>query len=162
MRKLKAVPLTQADFSPFGDVVEATGDGEQISINEGHCTRFHDLANVTKDSRLSVNIFRVKARACPIRLNQMERHPKSSQMFMPLGGTPYLVVVAPKGAFDADQIRAFLAAPGQGVNYHAGTWHHYCLTLEGASDFLVLDYADLEGNCDVIDLPETLEIIPLR
>lgn len=159
MKQLTPEPLTAAAFAPYGDVVDASSARTQRLINEGHTTRFHDLTDVTAAGRLTVNIFRSEARDLPVTLHQMERHPKACQMFMPLSGHPYLVVVAAKGDFDAGNIRAFLAGPDQGVNYHAGTWHHYSLALKGQSDFLVLDYADIEDNCDVRDLSDSIIIL---
>ncbi len=165
MKILRAAPLTATAFAPFGDLVAATPDQNQRQINEGHTTRFHDLAHiqsVADGSRLTINIFRTTARELPLTLHQMERHPKSSQLFMPLGPAPYLVVVAPAGDFDGENIQAFIAAAGQGVNYHAGVWHHYSLALPGLksqqSDFLVVDYADLQDNCDIMELPEPVQV----
>lgn len=84
----------------------------------------------------------------------MERHPLSSQLFFPLGDNPYLVVVAPQGEFDPQDIRAFVAQPNQGVNYHPGVWHHYSLALNEPSDFLVIDRLSPgergNENCDEI------------
>ncbi|TDA86513.1 ureidoglycolate lyase, partial [Halomonas marinisediminis] len=86
-----------------------------------------------------ISLFRSTPLAQPISLRIMERHPLGSQAFYPLSPRPYLVVVAPPGDFDADKVKAFLAQPGQGVNYHKGVWHHFCLALEDVSDFLVID-----------------------
>ncbi|MFT4799045.1 MAG: ureidoglycolate lyase, partial [Candidatus Azotimanducaceae bacterium] len=88
----------------------------------------------------------------------MERHPLSSQAFMPLSGHPFLVVVAAPGELDPAGITAFLASPQQGVNYHAGTWHHYCLALESTSDFLVVDRIADDENCDEVQLKEPLTL----
>ncbi|SDD37669.1 ureidoglycolate lyase [Kordiimonas lacus] len=150
MRTLKAEPLTPDAFAPFGDVIEASADARQISINYGNTTRFHDLAQLalTADGgKAGVSIFRSSPLDGPITVKVMEYHPKSSQAFVPLSGRPYLVVVAPKGPFDASKMRAFLAGPGQGVNYHAGTWHHFSLALEDVSDFLVIDRIADDDNC---------------
>ena len=38
------------------------------------------------------------------------------------------------------------------VNYHAGTWHHPLLALDGISDFLVIDRAGPGNNCDEVEL----------
>ena len=84
----------------------------------------------------------------------MERHPLSSQTFIPLGNSNYLVVVAPAGDLSVDNIQSFLAAPDQGVNYHPGTWHHYSLALNETSDFLVIDRDGPEDNCDEVALTE--------
>lgn len=156
-RLVKPRPLTKTTFARFGDVIE-TGDAETRTINEGHTTRFHDLAqlNLTHaGGQPSVNIFRSKPIALPLRLSLMERHPLSSQAFYPLGEARFLVVVAPAGDLVPENIEAFLAAPGQGVNYHAGTWHHYCIALDQVTDFLVIDRNAEDVNCDEIRLDET-------
>ena len=98
-----------------------------LSINEGNTQRFHDLAHLdllSDNGKPSVNIFRSTPLASPITLRLMERHPKSSQTFFPLGDKPYLVVVAPPGELDMDKAETFLLQPDQGVSYHRGTWHH--------------------------------------
>lgn len=150
MRTLKTEPLTQDAFAPFGDVIEASDKAERRLINYGNTTRFHDLAAIdvmADGGRAGVNIFRSAPLKMPITVEVMEYHPKSSQAFVPLSGHPFLVVVAPKGPFDASKLRAFIASPGQGVNYHAGTWHHFSLALEGVSDFLVIDRVADDENC---------------
>ncbi len=150
MRTIKPEPLTREAFAPFGDVIEASDDAERQVINYGNTTRFHDLAaiDVIADSaKAGVSIFRSTPLELPITIEVMEYHPKSSQAFVPLSGNPYLVVVAPKGAFDASKIRVFVASGQQGVNYHAGTWHHFSLALEGVSDFLVIDRIADDDNC---------------
>ena len=104
------------------------------------------------EGRAILNIFRSKPVQDGFALRVIERHPLGSQAFMPLSPYPYAVVVAPPGDFDPTALRAFLASPAQGVNYHAGTWHHYCLALEGESDFLVVDREGPGDNCDEIQL----------
>jgi ureidoglycolate lyase len=68
------------------------------------------------------------------------------------------VVVAPKGEFDLNALEVFIATAEQGVNYHAGTWHHYCLALHQISDFMVIDRGGEGDNCDVITLDGSLKI----
>jgi len=152
MRTLKPEPLTAEAFAPYGDVIEATAAAKMIRINEGNTTRFHDLMKLDvapHGGEACVSIFRSTPLPTPIIIKMMEYHPLGSQAFMPLGREPYLVVVAKAGDFNASNIRAFLAQPGQGVNYHKGTWHHYCLALNTESDFLVIDRKgakDKEGD----------------
>lgn len=159
LRILTPLALTSTNFSPFGDVVEARGLSK--SINYGETERYHDLAAIDVSARggqTLVNIFRTTPLPLPIKIEIMERHPLSSQLFMPLSGNPYLVVVAPKGKFDENQIKVFLASPNQGVNYHAGTWHHYSLALNNASDFLVVDRGGDGDNCDEVELVAPITI----
>jgi ureidoglycolate lyase len=140
-RALTPVPLSAEAFAPFGDVIE-TKEAERFLINEGTTTRFHDLAKVETgaDGHTLINIFRGQLRARPIEIKMMENHPLGSQAFAPLRRAAYLVVVAPAGAPPGpDDLVAFRAAGEQGVNYHAGVWHHPLLVLEADHDFLVID-----------------------
>lgn len=144
-------PLTAAAFAPFGDVIEAGPGVPSFPINAGNTLRFHDLARIEPgpEGRAILSIFRGQARAIPFPVEMMERHPLASQAFVPLAPRPYLVVVAPPGpAPTGADLKAFLAAPGQGVNYAPGVWHHPLLALEAESDFLVVDRAGPGANCD--------------
>lgn len=140
---LRVEPLTAEAFAPFGNVIEATDAARQMQINAGFATRFHDLAKVdlgNDDGRTLINIFRAQPRSLPMALTLLERHPLGSQAFVPLVPQPYLVVVAPGDAQpDLANIRCFLATGAQGVNYARATWHHPLLSLQGVSDFLVVD-----------------------
>jgi len=154
---IKPVPLTANAFAPYGEVIEASAGAEQKIINHGNSIRYHDLARldlVAGGGRPSVNIFRSTPLPRPVNIRVMERHPLSSQLFFPLCPRPYLVVVAAKGAFETGNIRAFVAEPGQGVNYHAGVWHHYCLALRESADFLVIDRLGPGENCEEVTLDD--------
>ncbi|QPG60444.2 ureidoglycolate lyase [Shewanella eurypsychrophilus] len=154
-------PLTQAAFSAYGDVIEATADSNNFAINDGLTQRYHDLANVDvsdNNGRTLISIFRSQPLAQPISIGMMERHPQGSQAFIPMGQNAYLVVVAPAGELDVSHIEVFIANSDQGVNYHKGTWHHFCLALGGESDFLVVDRGGEGDNCDVVKLDGSLLI----
>ncbi|MZR31323.1 ureidoglycolate lyase [Sneathiella litorea] len=147
---LKIEPLTREAFAPFGDVIETEG-AENFPINNGSTIRFHDLASVETDlnGRVLVNIFRATPLDYPLTIRLVERHPKGSQAFVPLNNRPYLVLVAPKGeTVRPEDLRAFKANGKQGVNYHAGVWHHPVLALNEVSDFLVIDRGGEGANCD--------------
>lgn len=153
--------LTAEAFAPFGDVIEINPSKPNFSINYGNTQRFHDLAKVDVGNgggRPGISIFRSKPLPTPIQISLLERHPLSSQAFIPLSPNPYLVVVAPPGDLNEDAIRIFVAQSGQGVNYHAGTWHHFCLALETESDFLVVDRIGQGQNCDETHLKKPFAI----
>lgn len=153
MRILTPEPLTAEAFAPFGDVIEPSV-ATATPINYGWTTRFDALADVAVgDGRAIISIFRSKPLTPPV-LKVFERHPLGSQAFMPLQGRPFLVAVAPRGPFDAAQVRVFRAAATQGVNYARGTWHHFLLALEAESDFLVVDREGPGENLDEVELPE--------
>jgi ureidoglycolate lyase len=154
-------PLTKDAFTVFGDVIEANSEANNFAINDGFTQRYHDLAKIDVNDNNGhplINIFRSTPLVQPIAIKMMERHPKGSQAFIPMGSNDYLVVVAPAGEFDVNSIKVFLAKSYQGVNYHKGTWHHFCLALGGESDFLVVDRGGEGDNCDVLELDGSLVI----
>jgi len=157
-RPLRIEALTREAFAPFGDVIEAASAAQTYAINAGTTTRFHDLAQIDTDrsgGRPVLSVFRAQPRELPFAISMLERHPLGSQAFVPLSPRPYLVVVATEPSAVP---RAFLAHDGQGVNYHAGTWHHPLLALEAVSDFLVIDRAGPGNNCDEVELSETFTV----
>lgn len=153
MRALRPKPLTAEAFARFGDVIEARGASRLI--NESHAKRYHDLAGLdllADGGRPIVSIFHSTPPAYPFAIREMERHPKSTQAFMPLSGRPFLVVAAPPGVFDESAIEAFVASPEQGINLHKGVWHHFNLALEAESAFLVIDRDAADENTDAVKL----------
>jgi ureidoglycolate lyase len=154
MHALKVEPLTREAFAAFGDVLEPAGAETVYEINAGTAQRFHALARVDiagEDGQAVISLFRAQPRALPFVVAALERHPLGSQAFMPLGTSPYLVVVATDPAATP---RAFLARAGQGVSFRRGTWHHALLALGRESDFLVVDREGSAPNCDEVALPQ--------
>lgn len=161
VRALTPKPLTKQNFSVYGDVIEVDEEAHNFAINNGYTQRYHDLASVDVNDNQGhaiISIFRSKPLNQPITIEMMERHPHGSQAFIPMGENPYLIVVAPKGEFNESKIEVFIANSNQGVNYHKGTWHHFCLALGSESDFLVVDRGGNGDNCDVLELNGSLVI----
>lgn len=156
MASLVFETLTAAAFAPFGDVLEAR-EGNFFHINAGMVERYHDLATVDVlggNGRAGISVMRATPYALPMRAAFLERHPLSSQAFMPLTPTHFLVVVAPPGPeVKLADVRAFVCRPGQGVNYAPGVWHHMLLATEPC-DFLIVDRIGAGPNCDEFYFPE--------
>jgi ureidoglycolate lyase len=159
MRELTPEPLTAEAFAPFGRVIEASDSAVRLDINHGHAVRYDRLAEIDvadEGGAGAISLFRARPLAEPV-LRMFERHPLGSQTFMPLGRRPYLVAVAPAGAFDAAAVRLFDAEGDQGVHYAKGVWHHFLFVLD-ESDFLVIDRAGPGDNCEEIALAPGDEI----
>lgn len=148
-RELAIEPLCAAAFAPFGEVVEAADSAARI--NQGTASASADLATIdvgAQGGQPRVSIYRAEARVWPLAIAMLERHPLCSQLFMPLSGDPFVIVVAPPGMVPARAaVRAFVTSGRQGVNFRRGTWHHPLIAL-AAGDFLVLDRAGPGENCD--------------
>lgn len=164
MTVLVAEPLTTAAFAPFGDVI-ATDGARHFPINAGTCERFHDLARIdvaADGGRPLISIARAQPVRPPLPLRLVERHPLGSQVFLPLTPARFLVVVAlPVAAPGPSDLRAFLAAPGQGVNYARHTWHHPLLALDEVTDFLIVDRGGDGTNLEEHALPEGAIILTM-
>jgi ureidoglycolate lyase len=149
-------PLESNAFSAFGDVIDV-GLGSLISINDGTTLRHDNLANIDVaegGGRPVVSIFESKPFGFPLEIKMLERHPLSSQAFIPLDGHPYFVVVAPPGeSVDPAEVRIFFAEGTQGVNFRRALWHHPAIVTQ-AMRFLVIDRGVDEPNCDLLDLPQ--------
>src|SRR5919204_635789 len=127
--KIIAEPLTEKAFAPYGDVLAAPAEFGRAYFDEGlHTSR------ASARPSLAVSLVRPLPRL-PLEATVMERHEFSSQSFLPLDVSRWIVVVAPPaadGGPDSARAVAFLVGPGQGITYHANTWDHP-LTIFGCA-----------------------------
>lgn len=139
MPQIIAQPLTPEAFAPFGDLLDTEGAPDRL-INAGKCGRYHDRARLDfgPGGRAGISLFDAEPRALPYVLDMVERHPEGSQAFLPMHRNPWLVIVAEAGDTPGP-VHAFLAAPGQGVNLHRGTWHGVLTPLAAPGLFAVVD-----------------------
>ncbi|MGB3316768.1 MAG: ureidoglycolate lyase [Albidovulum sp.] len=138
--RVQTEPLTSSAFAPFGDILDASGDPDRI-INQGLCGRYHDRARLDfgPGGRAGISVFRAETRALPYRLEMVERHPEGSQAFLPMSMDPFLVITAPDEGGMPGCPRAFVTAPGQGINLHRNIWHGVLTPLSGPGLFAVID-----------------------
>ncbi|PYM28962.1 MAG: ureidoglycolate hydrolase [Candidatus Rokuibacteriota bacterium] len=137
--RIIAESLTEKAFAPYGDLLAAPAEFGRAYFDEGLRT-----SRATAWPSLSVSHVRPLP-SLPLEARVMERHEFSSQSFLPLDVARWLVVVAPAGADggpDPSRAVAFLAGPGQGVTYHAGTWHHPLTILDRPARFAVVMWRD--------------------
>ena len=159
---LKPVPLSRERFAAYGDVIE-TAEADRAAMNASRFERFDDQCTIdlAGDGRLAVSIARCRvATTLPYRFDTIERHPLGSQAFVPLSRASMIIVVAPPGEeVDPADLRAFVSNGRQGINYHRGTWHMPLIGFEAGQEFLVIDRAPGEPNCEeqVLDEPVLLE-----
>jgi ureidoglycolate lyase len=156
---IRTEPLTQAAFAPFGDVLDTNGDPDRI-INAGLCGRWHDRARLDfgPDGRAGISIFRSETRTLPYLLDLVERHPLGSQAFLPMTQDPFLVIVAEDDVGTPGRIRAFLTAPGQGINILRNIWHGVLTPLAAPGLFAVIDRIGPGNNLQEYRLPTPVTV----
>jgi ureidoglycolate lyase len=155
--KVTARPLTAESFAPFGQVLQASGFAP-VRIE-----RAASLDNRRgEQAQPNLTIVRYAPKALPLQASLWERHPHSTQSFVPMAVSRYLVLVCPPaddGAPDIARMTAFVAAPGQGVSYDAGTWHHGMAPLDTPGLFANLIWQDgSAGDCEFHQSPLVAEV----
>jgi ureidoglycolate lyase len=159
---LRARPLVPEGFAPYGEVFAAAGGATRL-VNDGRALRHDGLVRLEHgtDTRLpTLAAYRVEASAPPFAAEVFERHPDSSQVFLPLDVSRYLVAVAPatpEGWPDLDRAEAFVAGCGVGVHYWAGVWHVPLVALDRAGAFAMLMWET--GAADTVEHRLTLPLL---
>ena len=138
---IKPIKINRSNFSTYGDLISAN-DINPMDINSGYAKRFDNLTdlNTTKDGgKTIVSIFSALKRAFPMTVDMMEKHPLSSQAFIPMKETTFLCFVAPPGELpEINKIQSFIIPPKMGINYKPGIWHFPLISTEN-TNFLVID-----------------------
>ena len=81
----------------FGDFINPYSV-ESTNINMNTTKSYFDLANIEidgEDKRVRLNLFEAKKRIFPLKIDMLENHPFSSQVFLPLGNHPFIVIACP-------------------------------------------------------------------
>lgn len=166
MTSIRAIPLSVDAFAPFGHVVSA-GLQAGKSANQGTALRFDFCAPVTSTrpaARGNLAVFRSTKKTLPFEVKLLEKHPCSTQAFLPMVCARFLVVVAPAvgdvvgAAPDVDRVVAFVCGPGQGISYAPGVWHHPIIALDADADFAMLAYED-GSAADCVEHPLSSSIL---
>ncbi len=160
-RTITATALTRDAFAPFGEVIQTEG-ANRYPINNGMCERYHDLAAIETagpGARPAISIFRGSPYELPLKLTMVERHPFGSQAFIPLSPRPFLVVVCEDTDAGPGRPVAFVAAPGQGVNYPRKRWHGVLTPIGQPQDFAVVDRAGDGTNLEEFHFDEPWTVI---
>jgi ureidoglycolate lyase len=156
MRRIACTPLTAAAFAPFGQVIERPTEFSRIYFSEA-------LLNGRSDAKPSLSLSKGRPLVGSLlEATKMERHEFSSQSFVPIDVSRYLVIVAPHGADgkpDSTHLQAFLARGDQGVTYGMNVWHHPMTVLDRPSMFAVFMWLDGgRGDEEFVDLPAPIAI----
>lgn len=143
---ITAEPVTAEAFARFGAVLGLEGQ-ERLPINLYERVDVFRPAPIHADTEIEWLLTRTGIRE--FRLRFLERHAKLGQAFIPLGGAPFLAVMAPADAreengFPAfDEIRAFIVPGDRGIQINAGVWHEPPFGLVEDSLQLLTSHQDL-------------------
>jgi ureidoglycolate lyase len=149
MLRISPEQISVEAFAPFGHLLEP---GSAVQTEAGRAS-----------TRTIIERKQVLAPSSPHVVDMVERHPHDSQAFLPLGGSPFLVVVCPNkpdGMPDSRGIRVFKVPGSIGIQYRPGTWHADMTALSGDREMVVImdrDYGD--GDFEGHRLDEPVEVL---
>jgi ureidoglycolate lyase len=147
LRTIKAEPLTREAFAPFGDVLSMEGL-RRLPI-ELYGDRIDVYRPALFESDQPVEFLLTRSKLREFRIIFIERHLELTQSFIPLGGHPFIAVVARPNAREEDgipaldEIHAFFVPGDTGINIHRGTWHEVPLPLVDGALMLVTSHQAL-------------------
>ncbi len=165
LTRIVALPLSPDLFRKYGAVL--TTDSETgRSVNEGRGIRIdRDLPlrhgrNATKPS---FAIYRIGASSLPVRIVTLERHPLSSQVFVPMAAGRFLVAVAlpdASGKPKLSTLAAFEGTGGQLLVYSPGVWHLPLVAVDVPGTFAMFMWSREDGGPEdeFIELADQIEI----
>lgn len=163
---LETVPLTIDGFAPYGSIISpdeevSNADESSKNANQGTAIKLLGVSQIEKtypfNGTPNWNLFRCfpqphlkgtiningEGRSTQHSIKVLEKHPSSSQTFIPMGCPEdqwsYLVVVALEDSEtrtpDLTTLKAFLCKGNQAVTYGAGIWHAPMIPL-GKKDYI--------------------------
>jgi len=157
IKNIEAIPLTLEEYHSYGRVIEV-GSVKFDMANQGTAQRFNWLAsleNLRPDkAKLNICVFKCQPRNLPFDINLLEKHPYSTQMFVPMTAEKRYLVIVAKGEEipDISTLKCFIAKKGQAITYHPGIWHHPMVALDKETDFCCFVYEDGTKNDCVVEL----------
>ena len=99
----------------------------------------------------------------PVTIAALERHPHSTQSFLPIQAGRWLVVVAPTaadGSPDLAGVRAFIAGPEDAICIGRNVWHAGLTVLDRPAQFGMIMWKAENGEDGVLHtLAEPLSIV---
>ena len=153
----KIEEITKEKFSKFGDFINPYSV-ESTNINLNTTKSYFDLANIDidgEDKRVRLNLFEAKKRIFPLQIDMLENHPFSSQVFLPLGNHPFIVVVCPANEKpNLNDLNLFRVNNGFGINFKPRVWHFPLISIENAK-FITIDKKNDEGNLEIYNFVDS-------
>jgi ureidoglycolate lyase len=137
---LPLLPATAEQLMPFGQILgSAAGvpptpvDFYRGQVRMSHPVAFHC------EHPVELTLATLSLR--PPEVRYMERHFQHTQTFIPLGGKPFVAVMAPPcdgDLPDLEAVRAFRFDGSAGFALHLGTWHEFPFAIEEESEMVVI------------------------
>ena len=138
--RLAVEPVTAEAIAPFGAILgRPATETRKESAYYGPAIAVSRPVDFACEGQVDLSLATLRRR--PGRVRYLERHFQHTQTFIPLGGKPFVVVLAPPTEGDMPnlaQARAFRIDGAQGLALHVGVWHEFPFPFEDDTDIVVV------------------------
>ncbi len=141
---LTPTKLTDDNFAPYGEVIRFREDKLLSAVSK-----------TSDNSDTSIKVITAAQASYPFNVEFFEKHPFSTQAFIPMNQGKFFVVVAPMSggdSFDINTLKCFITDGSEGIMYHVGTWHSAFSCLDAHKTFAVIDRHPALGDDENINL----------
>ena len=134
------LPIESATYeaiAPFGELIGPDPRTEPTPSVFYEGTANYAFKEFSSDEDTALIMSRAQPR--PMTVQYLERHFKHTQTFIPLGGKPFVMVLAPPtdGEIpDLDTVRAFSFDGSAGMCLKVGCWHEFPFVLRPDTDLI--------------------------
>ena len=155
MNKIKAIPLTREEFSPFGvfyDIIHPDGYALEGEIHKFYPDRISESAN----TRIGYSPIVVKKEE-KMQVKAVEYHTTTPEMILPLNDDMIIhVAPASAGVPVTNLTKAFIVPKGTLVKINTAIWHLAPLPVneEELHAMIILPECTYANDCTVVDLAE--------
>lgn len=137
---LRLEDATADALAPFGKIIGKAAGAPSVPVDfyKG-AVKMSYPAKFACEHPVEITLASLDKR--PGEVRYMERHFQHTQAFLPLGGKPFVAVMAPPtdgDLPDLGQVRAFRFDGSAGFVMHLGTWHEFPFAIEQDTDIVVI------------------------
>lgn len=135
---LKAIPVKEFDFTPYGTYYDLISDPHKVS----HSVTPQYSDHMTKQPLIDTlgNLGYTIGSAAPYCIGSMEKHPQTQEALFCMAEPIVLCVALSKGDKPphAEDVRALLLFPGEAVVLNRLVWHDACRGLGKSAGYYYL------------------------
>ncbi len=154
---LEPIAADEQNFAPFGRLIRPNESAGRGTHFYNDAVAVWDIPGMVTDEEATISVARTRPR--PMSVIWMERHFKHTQVFMPVNGEPFHLVVAPpneKNVPDIEAVCAFAFDGKAGVMLDLGTWHEFPFAIEHAADIAVFLRRETNANLEAFENGEAI------
>ncbi len=137
---LPLIDATAESIAPFGELVTMPETAKRRdTAYYGNAVQLWSAEGFRSDEQTILSLARISPRTPSV--TWMERHFKHTQTFIPLGGKPFVMVLAPpgdNGVPDVERVTAMRFDGSAGFMMHIGTWHEFPFAIVPDTDVVVV------------------------